>query len=192
MRKVLSVLGLVAGLASPALAQTDANPYAGEVRAQFNQIQDLILKSAEKIGDDLYAFKPSPDVRSMAALIGHIADGNRLLCRIADGEKVDFAALMKNLDSIRIHEKKTAKADLIAALKESRGFCDAALAKLTDENGRAAVTFFGMTKPKLGMFAFNNSHNWEHYGNLVTYMRLKGIVPPSSERAAPPPPPPAR
>jgi hypothetical protein len=41
-------------------------------------------------------------------------------------------------------------------------------------------TFLGV-QSRLGVLAFNNSHVNEHYGNLVTYMRLKGIVPPSSE-----------
>ena len=43
------------------------------------------------------------------------------------------------------------------------------------------MDFFGRQQTRLGILAFNNSHMWEHYGNLVTYMRLKGIVPPSSE-----------
>jgi len=47
---------------------------------------------------------------------------------------------------------------------------------------------FGNDSPKLGVLSFNSVHNWEHYGNLVTYMRIKNIVPPSSEQAPPPAP----
>ena len=41
--------------------------------------------------------------------------------------------------------------------------------------------FFGGDQPRLAVLSFNTAHDFEHYGNLVTYMRLKDIVPPSSE-----------
>jgi uncharacterized damage-inducible protein DinB len=131
----------------------------------------------------LYSFKPTPEVRSLGGVLGHIADGNRLLCRIASGENVDFDKIMKGLDAVQVHEKKTAKAEIIAALNDSRAFCESVFAKLTDSTGQEPVAWFGGEKmPKLMILTMNNSHNWEHYGNLVTYMRLKGIVPPTSER----------
>ena len=43
------------------------------------------------------------------------------------------------------------------------------------------VKFFGRDSVSLGVLSFNNMHNYEHYGNIVTYLRLKNIVPPSSE-----------
>jgi hypothetical protein len=51
------------------------------------------------------------------------------------------------------------------------------------------VKLFGTDTPKLGVLNFNNVHNMEHYGNLVTYMRIKNIVPPTSEQTSPPAPP---
>jgi hypothetical protein len=44
------------------------------------------------------------------------------------------------------------------------------------------TNFMGRDVAMLGMLAFNNMHDYEHYGNMVTYMRLKNIVPPSSEQ----------
>jgi uncharacterized damage-inducible protein DinB len=173
--------------ASSALAQTPAeNPYTDAARTQYAYIQDLVMRSAEKAGDEVYGFKPTPEVRSFAGVLGHIADANMLLCRIASG-RTDVDAVLKDLPAVQVHEKKTTKSELVAALKESRAFCEAELAKLTDASGQQTVKWFGNRQmPKLFMFAQATSHAWEHYGNLVTYMRLKGIVPPSSEQQPPP------
>jgi uncharacterized damage-inducible protein DinB len=115
-------------------------------------------------------------------VVGHAADGNNLLCGFAAG-KLDVATAMKNLEAVRVHEKKTAKADLIAALDESVAYCRSVFDGLTDASGAQTVPWFGpKPMPKLLMLAQATSHAWEHYGNIVTYLRLKGIVPPSSER----------
>jgi uncharacterized damage-inducible protein DinB len=84
---------------------------------------------------------------------------------------------------VQIHEKKSSKADIIAALKETQAFCESIFAKMTDASGQETISWFGGTMPKLMVLTMTTSHAWEHYGNLVTYMRLKGIVPPSSERS---------
>jgi uncharacterized damage-inducible protein DinB len=113
-------------------------------------------------------------VRSLGGLLGHIADGSVLLCGIANGDKPAPNP---------VHEKKTTRAELVAALKESFALCDKVFAATTDANGTTPVEMFGQKQSRLGVLAFNNSHTWEHYGNLVTYMRLKSIVPPSSDRS---------
>jgi uncharacterized damage-inducible protein DinB len=170
-------------VSSPVLAQVPAaTTYTKGARDQFDYIQGLVMKSAEKVGEELYSFKPTPEVRSLAGVIGHIADGNNLLCGLAAG-KLDIAAVMKDLPAVQVHEKKTSRADLAAALKESSSFCQSVFDSLTDASGQQTVTMFGQQQvPKLLVLTLATSHAWEHYGNLVTYMRLKGIVPPSSER----------
>ena len=80
-----------------------------------------------------------------------------------------------------IEKTKTTKADLQKALADSFSACDAAYAAMTDAKGAEIVKFFGREQPKLAILSFNTAHDFEHYGNLVTYMRIKGIVPPSSE-----------
>jgi uncharacterized damage-inducible protein DinB len=170
-------------VSSPVLAQVPAaTTYTKGARDQFDYIQGLVMKSAEIVGEELYSFKPTPEVRSLAGVIGHIADGNNLLCGLAAG-KLDIAAVMKDLPAVQVHEKKTSRADLVAALKESSSFCQSVFDSLTDASGQQTVTMFGQQQvPKLLVLTLATSHAWEHYGNLVTYMRLKGIVPPSSER----------
>ncbi len=116
-------------------------------------------------------------------MLGHIADANMLLCGVASGKPTDFDKIMKDLSSVQVHEKKTDKTQLIAALKESSAYCDAVFTQLNDTTGRDQVAWFGGQKmTKLMVLAMSSSHAWEHYGNLVTYMRLKDIVPPSSEQ----------
>ena len=148
-------------------------PHVAILKTQADTIRSLVLRTAEKVPEDLYAFKPTADVRSLGAVIGHIADGNNLLCGMANGDKPA---------PNQVNEKKTTRADLVAALKASFAACDNVFAATTDANATAPVDFFGNKQTRLGMLAFTNSHMWEHYGNLVTYMRLKNIVPPSSER----------
>jgi len=148
-------------------------PHVAILKTQAETVRSLVLRTAEKVSEDVYSFKPTPEVRSLGAVLGHIADGNNLLCGMANGDKAA---------PTQANEKKTTRADLVAALKASFAACDKVFGGTTDANASAPVDFFGQTQTRLGMLAFTNSHMWEHYGNLVTYMRLKNIVPPSSER----------
>lgn len=157
----------------PPAAASSANPYSTVIQQQAKTVQGLVLKTAEKVPEELYAFKPTDAVRSLGGLLGHIADAQFLICRVANGEGVKMETP---------NEKKTSKAEIIAALKDSFAFCDTVAQKINDTNGAEPVKMFSMQMNKLGVLAFNNNHTWEHYGNLVTYMRLKNIVPPSSER----------
>jgi uncharacterized damage-inducible protein DinB len=148
-------------------------PHVAILKTQAETVRSLVLRTAEKVSEDVYSFKPTPEVRSLGAVLGHIADGNNLLCGMANGDKAA---------PNQANEKKTTRADLVAALKASFAACDKVFGGTTDANASAPVDFFGQKQTRLGMLAFTNSHMWEHYGNLVTYMRLKNIVPPSSER----------
>src|SRR5258708_20769134 len=88
---------------------------------------------------------------------------------------------------LKIEQTKTTKADLVAALKDAVAYCDKAYNTMTDASGSQMVKLFDMDLPKLGVLNINNMHDMEHYGNLVTYLRLKNIVPPSSQQPPPPP-----
>ncbi|HEY9140251.1 MAG TPA: DinB family protein [Bryobacteraceae bacterium] len=135
-----------------------------------------VLRSVDKIPDDLWSFQPTKDVRTVGQLFAHIADGQYEFCGlVAEGKSVQKG----------IEKTMKTKAEIVPALKEAFAYCDAAYDKMTDANAADLVAFFGMKITKLGAMDFNTAHNMEHYGNLVTYMRIKGIVPPSSERQMP-------
>ena len=116
------------------------------------------MRSAEKVGEELYSFKPTPDVRSFAGVLGHIADANVMLCRVGAGETT-IADVMKNIAAIQVHEKKSGKAELIAALKDARALCEKHFATVTDASGREPVAWFGgMQMPKLQVLQQATSH----------------------------------
>jgi uncharacterized damage-inducible protein DinB len=164
----------VALVPSSAFAQASANPFTDFVKAQLAQIKDPVIRTAEKVPEDLYAFKPTPEVRSLGQLIAHIADGNFGICGAASGMKPPMSGVEKSTQG-------AGKANLQKALAASFAFCESAVASMDDKKGAETVKTFLGVQARLGVLAFNNSHLNEHYGNLVTYMRLKGIVPPTSE-----------
>src|SRR4029079_5848360 len=127
---------------------------------------------AAKVPEETYSFKPADAVRSFGQILGHVADSQYYFCSIARGEKEP---------NLNIEQTKTSKAELIAALNQAVGYCDKTYDGLTDTSGAQSVKFRGMDTPKLSILNINNGHASEHYGNLVTYMRLKNIVPPSSD-----------
>jgi uncharacterized damage-inducible protein DinB len=154
-------------LSAPVSAQ---NVYTAATKAQWDMIKVNIARTAEKVGEDNYKFKPTPEVRSLGEILGHVADSNFGICATAAGEKPPASGF----------EKKTSKAEIMKGVNDSIAYCDKVLASMDDTKGAEIVKFIGPT-PKLAVLAFNTSHCNEHYGNLVTYMRLKGIIPPSSE-----------
>lgn len=170
MRTAMVVLAV---LCTAGLAAAQDNPMAASIKGQHAMIKGNLVKSAAKVPEADYAFKPTPDVRSFGELVGHVANANFMICSTAIGEKSPATA--------NVEKTVTAKAALEKALADSLAYCDTAMAKLTATSVNEEVKFFTGPTPRLGVFAFNNSHNMEHYGNMVTYMRLKGIVPPSSE-----------
>jgi uncharacterized damage-inducible protein DinB len=171
MTRMFTAAAVAAALLVPASALAQ-NPFTDAVKAQLAQIKNPVIRTAEKVPEDLYAFKPTPEVRSLGQLIGHISDGNFGICGAASGMKPTMSGIEKST---------TGKADLQKALAASFEFCEQALAGMDDKKGGETVKTFLGVQARLGVFAFNNSHVNEHYGNLVTYMRLKGIVPPTSE-----------
>jgi len=73
--------------------------------------------------------------------------------------------------------------ELVAALKASTEYCARAYAQ-TDKAAQQSTKLFGQERTRLYALALNATHNAEHYGNIVTYLRMNGIVPPSSRRGS--------
>ena len=161
-------------LAFASLAVTAAdNPYSSHARSMYSGVKQILLRSAEQVPEEHYAFKPTDAVRSFGQVVGHVADSQYLFCSIALGEKNPAP---------KIEQTRTTKADLVASLKEAFAYCDKAYNSITDASGVEMTKFHAMEMPKLGVLTVNTAHTMEHYGNLVTYMRLKNIVPPTSDQ----------
>jgi uncharacterized damage-inducible protein DinB len=169
----MKLLGTLLFTASIAWSQTpDLKSASGYPKMVQKQVTAWIAQAAEKMPEEEYAFKPDPAVRSFGQILGHIADADYLFCSTALGDKNP---------SPEVEKTRTTKADLTAALRNAFAYCNRAYEALTDANANETVKAFGGERNRLGVLWFNAAHNLEHYGNLVVYMRSKGIVPPSSD-----------
>lgn len=153
-------------------AQSADNPLSAGTKGLYTMAKTNLVRAAEKMPEENYAFKPSPDVRSFGQLVGHVADASYMFCSAVLGEQPPVRGIEKG---------KTTKADLVQALKDGFAYCDKAYDGMTDAKAADKVKFFGSERPALNVLDFNVVHDYEHYGNMVTYLRIKGIVPPSSE-----------
>jgi len=168
-------IGLLLGLSMSCVlghAQSAGDPLSGGIKGIYNISKNNVSRAAEKMPEENYAFKPTPEVRSFGQIVGHVADAQYLFCSAVMGEENPSPGVEKN---------KTTKADLVKALNDAFAYCDKAYNAMTDAHAADMVKFFGRDQAKLTVLAFSSAHNMEHYGNLVTYMRIKGLVPPSSE-----------
>ena len=165
------------GVALPAGAQssTQATPAGNPASSAVGSAHELwqissgyVLAAAEQMPEGRYGFKPTPDVRSFGDVILHVASAHQLLCGIVLGEKE------KDLG------KPSTKADLVSALKSSIQYCERAYA-VSDADAMKPATVFDQPRTQLYALMTNAWHDSEHYGNIVTYMRLQGMVPPSSQ-----------
>jgi len=158
-------------LTGPAIAHAQS-PLMAAVKAQHEQVKGYLLKTAEIVPENLYSFRATPDVRTIAQLLGHVADASANICASASGDKPP---------SLNAEKSMTTKAQLSKALAEALAFCDKVIAAMDDKRAMETTKFFVGGSSTRGMIlAFNTSHSFEHYGNLVTYLRLNKIVPPSS------------
>jgi uncharacterized damage-inducible protein DinB len=183
------VLSLVVLLTTvPSMAQTTdagvdqslSQSLVAVAKAMHATIRRNIAEAAERMPAEDYAYKPTPQVRSFAEVLGHIANANFFFCSQAQAQRSPSTI---NLETV------TEKAVLVRSLLESLAYCDTVYDATTDSNFNQQVTVGGLgNKPtqtiRGAVLIFNTTHNNEHYGNIVVYMRLKGQVPPSTARVA--------
>lgn len=190
----LPILVVLAAVSTwPLIAQTPAattqapsDPLATALKNGFDGIARNVSESAAKMPEANFAFKPTPEVRSFGELLGHIANTHYSYCSMVKGEK------NPNTQDL---EKVTAKADMVKVVNDSIEYCKSAYAAMDDAKllqpvpppAPATPPAAGAPAPRptvpYNRLLANLTHDWEHYGNLVTYLRLKGLVPPSTERA---------
>lgn len=172
IKRTLTAAAAVTALSMPQLASGQA--VTSSLQGLHGMTTTNIMASAEMLDESLYAFRPTEEVRSMGELFAHVASAQFAICSAAVGES---SPLTENYE-----ETRTTKASILDALASGFAYCDGVYARMTDEMGARSVNFFTGPNTAFGVLAFNSAHNYEHYGNLVTYMRLNGITPPSSMR----------
>ena len=161
---------IVAAVFAACVQAQGSNPMSDDHRTRYDFIKPNLLKAADKVPHDVYAFQPDTEIRSFGQLVGHTADIQEFFCSAAAGER-------KNLGAGNM---KT-KTELVAALKASFDACDPLYANITDATASKMVQSMNGMTPLLNVLYYNVTHDNEMYGVMGVYMRLKSIVPPSSE-----------
>lgn len=128
-----------------------------EVKKGFNEVNDWVVKAADMVPADKYNYKPTDTVRTFGQLVGHIVDSYNYFCAHAVGNKVEWLT--------PVEKGSTDKETMMPKLREAVGRCTAAYDAKTSQFGP--------------LFA-NVGHTSLHYGNIITYMRMMGLKPPSS------------
>ena len=184
-RRFLFVLGLLCA-ATPAGAQTSDGGFgesasastASVVKSMHAIIRRNLVEAAESMPAEDYAFKPTAEIRSFGQLIGHVINANYFFCAQAGSEQ---SPATENFE-----RTTTDKAALVKGLRDSLTYCDNVYAATTDSNFNQQVKVAGpgggSEAGRGSVLLFNTTHNNEHYGNIVVYLRLKGRVPPSTAR----------
>ena len=163
------------GASAPLRAQEGAaaSSAVSTARMLWDPMIGYITTAAEELPESTYSYRPTPEVRSFGQLVGHVAGAQYLFCAAALGDPP-----RKEDD---IEKTRKTKSELVAALKASTQYCGRAYAQ-TDKVAQGKTKLFGQERTRLFALGLNANHDAEHYGSLVTYLRLKGIVPPSSRQ----------
>ncbi len=146
---------------------------AAEVQASYNRLKPNVVKAAEKMPDADYQYKPTADIRTYARIVNHITEAQQHTCSALNGAAFDPKSVPSDTAD---------KATIVAALKASFDACDKAYGSLTDANVAELVDAGRSKRSRIGMAWGNVSHDNEQYAELSTYLRLKGIVPPTAEK----------
>ena len=171
-------------LAIPAIAQTPqqpaANPLSTWLRGAYMGNRNNILRTADKMPEENYSMRPGAqtEVRTFGQQLGHLANFNYLWCSQAKGEKNPNAG--NNL------EKLNTKAEFVKAVTDAFTYCEDVYNSLTDASGTETIDITQENgrqtrNLRMALLILNYGHNNEIYGSMVTYMRIKSIVPPASE-----------
>src|SRR5580704_5130063 len=139
---------------APVQATPTANPITASEKGFYSFVSGAVVAAAQKMPEENYSFKPTPEVRSFGQLVGHVADASYSFCSLATGETNPSKDNEKN---------KTSKADLVAAVKDGVAYCNKAFDSMTDAKGSQMVKFYNFDIAKLTVFSINTAHTDEHY-----------------------------
>jgi uncharacterized damage-inducible protein DinB len=151
------------GMPNPIMA---SNPLTTTLSIFRSNMQDKIMKSADAMPESKYSYRPTKDVRSFAEILNHVADISYTLCSNVKGEANPATS-----------SAKRSKAEIMAYLKGSFGYCDGVYSGFTDAHLNDPADFFGVKTNKMFILTQVGNHDALHYGNLVTYLRINGLEP---------------
>lgn len=186
MRRVVLTVVAMALLAGPAFAQTsDGGPLSASLKRMWDGMKRNVSESADKMPADAYGFRPvgvAEEVRTFGQFLAHIGASQMSYCGRGMGDRTP-EQMKEDQKRWGDLEKSGTKDAIVKALAESIAYCDAVYGSMTDAKLTEMIAAGQTQVPRAQLLITNISHDNEHYGNLVTYFRAKGMVPPSTERA---------
>ena len=158
---------------------------ASSIDREITIVEKEVVEAAEAMPEEKFDFSPEKlnvsgadykGVRTFADQLKHIAASNYLLWSPITGEKPP-----DNVNDGKGPDNMKAKADIVKYLKDSFAFGHKAVATLNESNLVEPIKS-GSGKPTTRLFlaTFAPAHCFDHYGQLVEYLRMNGIVPPAS------------
>jgi uncharacterized damage-inducible protein DinB len=194
MSKLTPALTLLLACGLPALAQDKPAPapapapVAPTASLVFDRtitgIEREVVPAAEALSEDKFNFAPTAGefkgVKTFAQQIKHIAVVNYILGAAILGEKPPVAVDKEEMGP----DEVKSKAEVVAYLKASYAYVHKAMATLTEQNllGTVKSPFGPNPVSRLGLATITATHNMDHYGQMVVYLRMNGIIPPASRQ----------
>lgn len=181
---LLLFVATVAGAQQSQRSQEAAPTVASILDRQISTVEKLIVDAAEAMPEEKFNFSPEglnipgseyKGVRTFAVEVKHIASSNYFIWSPITGDK-----LPSDLGDGNGPSSMKSKADIIKFLKESFALGHKAAAGLTAENAVQTVSMGSRKTPRLHLAAFGVEHAYDHYGQMVEYLRMNGIIPPAS------------
>lgn len=175
---VLVTVALPSAQAQPVARPAAAAPTTpGQIVDQLlSMVEGQMVPLAEAMPGDKYNFAPTngnfKGVRTFAEQIQHVIGANYKL--------YSRAASIKPLGMPNVKELKT-KQQLVQALKDSFAFAHQSIATLNNQNAMQVVKPADGVSTRVGIMLFAMVHMNDHYGQMVEYLRMNGVVPPSSQ-----------
>ena len=183
---LVTILGVVLSAAPLARAQgqkpANSPPptIASVLDKELTTVEREVVSAAEAMPEEKYSFVPKDGefkgVRTFGEQVRHIAAANHMFFGGFTGEKADFELVEHGPANI------TTKAQIVQYLKDSFAKGHKAIATITPENAAAILDGapFPFVNTRLMLASFACAHSFDHYGQIVVYLRLNGIVPPAS------------
>ena len=156
--------------------------FSTAIERQFNKIESDIISTAQAMPEEKFYFTPESlhiknsqfkGVRTFAGQIMHLATDNILIWSAITGDSV-----RSDITDVNGPTSITTKTDIIRYLKSSFDIGRKAISMITEKNAMDMIAFRGRNLPNLDLAFYALTHANEHYGQMVVYLRMCGIVPP--------------
>ncbi len=173
MKRMIAVAAVILFCSAGVLRAQNANPMSTQFKGQWTNIRDLLVKMADRMPEENYRFKPTPEMEDFGQRMAHVITFNMRGCSAIKGEQKPLMFSMP-----------PTKAEVVAAMKETNDECDSVFNSLADADlGKMISLGRGAPRPEFALLeGLILEHSQEVYGYSAVYLRLKGLVPPSSDR----------